>query len=210
MSDVAASSSASTMLDLHDDWNLFAIGALNLLHVPWWFGLSSAASLTSFLFYAGCGYLILDSCWLIFVPSCVPKASRATLLMHHVVVCGCMPFAWGKPLLMRHLLRTWTVEVHSWNHIACRRLQPGRLTRALTWLNKPLFVGLRMVVFPLTWVRYAQDRALLSAAEVAAHAPTRLHVPLSLAHAAMYGLMLKWGWGLLGFGNRMHKKPASS
>ena len=109
-----------------------------------------------------------------------------------------MPFAHGIPVLMRHLLRTWSVELHSWNHIATRRIQNIRLGKLLGRINKPLFFALRVVIFPLTWMLYAQDRAALPAAALAAAAPTRLHVPLSLAHAGMYALMLKWGWNLLG------------
>ena len=187
-----------TMLDLHDDWNLYALGILNVCHLPWWFGLYTGSSMTSFLFYADCSYLIADTCWLVFVPSCVPARNRGTLLIHHLLVCSCMPFAHGIPVLMRHLLRTWSVELHSWNHIATRRIQNIRLGKLLGRINKPLFFALRVVIFPLTWMLYAQDRAALPAAALAAAAPTRLHVPLSLAHAGMYALMLKWGWNLLG------------
>ena len=191
-----------TMLDLHDDWNLYALGVLNIVHLPWWLGLSTGATMASFLFYGDCCYLLADTCLLIFVPSCVPKRNRTTLLMHHLLVCSCMPVAHGNAVLSHHLLRTWVVELHSWNHIATRRLRSSWLTRLLATINKPLFVALRVIIFPLTYIRYAEERALLPVSALATQIPSRVHIPLSFAHAGMYGLMLKWGWALLGFSRR--------
>ena len=114
--------SRRTAMDWHDDWNLVAIGALNICHVGWWCGLVTGSAIVQWLFFADCAYLLGDTCWLLFVPSCVAPRVRMTLLLHHLTVCACMPIAIGHPVLMRHLLRTWIVELHSWNHIAARRL----------------------------------------------------------------------------------------
>ena len=64
-------------------------------------------------------------------------------------------------------------------------------------LNKPAFFALRIVSFPLAYVAYAHDRSALSAELLQAHSPLHVHLPLSLTHLAMYGLMLKWGYSLL-------------
>ena len=72
-----------------------------------------------------------------------------------------------------------------WVHIAARKLPSPAQREVLQRVNKPLFAGLRLVGFPLTWVAYARDRAALPLALRNAHAPLRLHVPLSLAHFAM-------------------------
>ena len=223
----------TSMLDLHDDWNLVAIGALNLAQLSWWCGLLPGGSSTVFaLFAADAAYLVADTCWvrssgieplqlartqyspctpachhlvpvwhrfasqLVFVPTCVPAQNRRGLLMHHLVACGCLPVAAGKPVLMAHLLRTWVVELQSWTHIAARRLQPPAAALAQR-VNRPLFFAFRIVAFPITWVLYARSRAALPATLLAAHVPLSVHVPLSLLHFAMYGLMLNWGRGLL-------------
>jgi hypothetical protein len=178
-----------TTMDLHDDWNMVALGALNAAHVGWWVGLLTSTAALHVLFFADAAYLLADSCWLLFVPSCVAPRNRATLLVHHLLICGLLPLAAGKPVFMRHLLRTWIVEVHSWNHIAARRLSSQRARTACDRVNKPLFVALRLVAFPLTWVQYAAERGGI--------VPLAVHVPLSCAHALMYGLMLKWGRGIL-------------
>ena len=75
--------------------------------------------------------------------------------------------------------------------------QPPALAALTRQLNKPLFVVLRLIGFPLTWFVYRNDRAAQPAAIIASHAPQWLHIPLSLTHALMYGLMLKWGYTLL-------------
>jgi hypothetical protein len=181
-----------SMMDLHDDWNLYAIGALNVAHVGWWAGLFVSRTALNCLFFADAAYIVLDMCWLLFVPACVAPRVRPTLLIHHAFVCCCVPVAYGTPVLMKHLLRTWVVELHSWNHIASRRLRPS-LAQPLARINSALFVGLRLIVFPLTWFAYAQDRAALPALVRAAQVPLRLHLPLSLTHLMMYGLMVKWG-----------------
>ena len=66
-----------TMMDAHDDWNLLAIGGLNLAHVAWWFGLvATNGPALQFLFYADC-----DTCW--------PTAAGCSLFLHascHVYV----------------------------------------------------------------------------------------------------------------------------
>ena len=150
-----------TMMDAHDDWNLLAIGGLNLAHVAWWFGLvATNGPALQFLFYADCAYMLADCCWLLFVPSCVMPRVRGTLLVHHLTCIACMPVAAGNYTFMKHLLRTWSVEVHSWNHIASRRF--SKLT-FLSYINKPLFVMLRLIGFPLTWFAYARDRVALCA-----------------------------------------------
>ena len=61
-------------------------------------------------------------------------------------------------------------------------------------INKPLFVAARLIGFPLSYVAYARDRGALDARQLLLQAPPRLHGPLSVAHAAMYGLMLFWGY----------------
>ena len=169
-----------TTLDAHDDWNIVAIGALNLAHVGWWCGAVSGSTALNVLFVADAAYLMADTCWVLFVPNCVPARVAA-----------------GKPVLMRHLLRTWVVELHSWVHIASRRLRSKRLAQFAAIINKPAFFALRIVTFPLTYLAYVHDRRALSATLLEAHSPLRVHAPLSLTHLAMYGLMLKWGYTLL-------------
>ena len=61
-------------------------------------------------------------------------------------------------------------------------------------INKPLFVAVRLIGFPLAYVAYARDRGALDARQLLLQAPMRLHGPLSVAHAAMYGLMIFWGY----------------
>eukprot|EP00964_Phaeocystis_antarctica_P135000 scaffold99339_cov66-Phaeocystis_antarctica.AAC.3 len=61
-------------------------------------------------------------------------------------------------------------------------------------VNKPLFVAARLIGFPLSYVAYARDRGALDARQLLLQAPLRLHGPLSVAHAAMYGLMIFWGY----------------
>lgn len=61
-------------------------------------------------------------------------------------------------------------------------------------INKPLFVAARLIGFPLSYVAYARDRGALDARQLLLQAPPRLHGPLSVAHAAMYGLMIFWGY----------------
>ncbi|KAL3893402.1 MAG: hypothetical protein SGPRY_014258 [Prymnesium sp.] len=186
--------------DRHDTWNLLSLGALNAAHIVWWSGCWPAALLPGaipLLFTADCCYLLADFSYLLLAPACVSPSVRPTLLLHHAIVVSCMPFAWGKPVLMAHLLRTWMVELHSFVHIAARKTQWPNLQALLARVNKPIFVGLRLIGFPLSWFAYARDRAALSVAMRAAHAPGFVHVPLSIAHFAMYGLMLKWGHALL-------------
>ena len=185
-----------SLLDYHDDWNLIALGALNAAQVGWWCGLFGSGALNA-LFVADAAYLIADTCWLIFAPSCVPVKARGTLLMHHCLICFVLPVAAGKPVLMRHLLRTWIVELHSWTHIATRRLRSKRLSALAHGVNKPFFFVIRLVAFPITYLSYSRERAALPSELMLAHAPLRVHALLSLAHFSLYGLMLKWGWGLL-------------
>ena len=187
----------SSVLDAHDDWNLITIGALNLAHATWWTGLVSGSVALNVLFAADAAYLLADTFWLIFVPSCVPNKVRKTLLVHHMLVCAALPVAAGKPILMQHMLRTWIVELNSWTHIAARRLSSSWLATWARSLNKPLFLSLRIVAFPLTYLVYVRQRAALTPQLLASHAPLRVHGPLSIAHFAMYGLMLKWGYSLL-------------
>jgi hypothetical protein len=111
-----------------------------------------------------------------------------------MLICCLLPVAAGTPLLMRHLLRTWIVD--SWNHIAARRMC-GRLANVARRINKPLFVALRLLGFPLTWLQYYTERAALPELVRASAAPLALHAPLSCAHLLMYGLMCWWGRGLL-------------
>ena len=186
-----------SLLDWHDDWNLVALGALNVAQLSWWCGLVSGPAVLNALFVADALYLIADTMWLLFFPECVPARARPTLLMHHCTICFAIPMAAGRPVLMRHMLRTWIVEVHSWNHIATRRLRSERLASFCRDVNKPLFVAIRLVAFPLTWFSYSSERLALPTALLEAQAPIRVHAPLSLAQLALYGLMLKWGYDML-------------
>ena len=186
-----------SMLDWHDDWNLVALGVLNLAHVGWWCGIVSSSTALSTLFAADACYIIADTCWLLFFPTCVPAKVRGTLLIHHMLICFAIPVAAGKAVLMRHMLRTWMVELHSWTHIAQRRLRSERLCELARAVNKPLFFALRIIAFPLTYFTYAAERAALPPWLLAAHSPPSVHAPLSLAHLGMYGLMLQWGKTLL-------------
>ena len=120
------------------------------------------------------------------------------MLVHHLLVCSFVPVALGKPVLMRHLLRTWAVELHSWIHIAARTVNVYGIGDLARRVNKPAFVVLRLIGFPLTWFMYAAERSALPPAVLAAHAPFGLHTVLSCAHLGMYGLMLKWARGMLG------------
>ena len=181
-----------TMLDYHDDWNIIAIGALNVAQIAWWAGLASGGTALNVIYYADIAYFITDACWLVFVPSCVPQAVRGSLLVHHFVLCCCAPFAMGRPVLQCHLLRAWAVELHSWAHIGARRLREPVASLCAT-VNKPLFFVLRLIAFPASWFVYAHQRAQLPAELMAAHTPNIVHIPLSFAHLAMYGLMLNWG-----------------
>lgn len=200
--------------DRHDTWNMITLGALNVAQSFWWFNLCpkaiSGSSLVAALFAADMSYLALDFGWLVFLPGCVPPATWPTLILHHGVILCCGYAAWGQPVLMSHLLRTWIVEVHSFVHIAARKL--GSKMPLLQRINKPLFVVLRLVIFPLTWFAYARDRSALPPAVQAAQLPMRLHLPLSLAHLAIYGLMCKWGHGLIlkRSGNDDVPKPKAS
>jgi hypothetical protein len=147
--------------DRHDEWNLRAIGALNVLHAGYWLQLipGSGAVVTA-LFAADVGYLVADLGWLIFSPQCVQPSVRRTLLIHHGLVICCVPLAAGRIVLMRHLLRTWIVELHSWVHIAARRLQWAWAREQLRRANKPIYCALRLVGFPLTWVAYSRGASL--------------------------------------------------
>ena len=184
-------------MDLHDDWNLVVIGALNIAHMGYWCGAFALSPSMSFLFYADAAYLLLDSLWLVLAPSCVPPKSWKTLLMHHALVCTLLPITAGRPVMMKHLVRVWAVEVHSWNHIATRRFGGTRLASVLEAANKPLFIGLRLINFPYTYFQFAADRAALPIALRATESPEWLMVPLGVAHSIMYALMIKWGYGLL-------------
>ena len=185
-----ASSAPATAVWRHDVWNLLALGCLNAVHILWWLGILSESALFA-VFSLDVAYIALDGLWLVASPSCVPRRVWATLVAHHAAVLLCVPVAVGNPLLMRHLLRTWVVELHSWNHIAARRLG-GPLASFLHRINKPLFVAVRLIAYPLTWMQYAADRAT-----AAILIPAAVHAPLSCAHFLMYGLMLKWGHALL-------------
>ena len=182
-------------MDQHDDWNLLALGALNAAHLSWWLSLLNGEAWLRRLFWMDAGYIVLDAAWLVFSPSCVAPRVWQTLCFHHLSVLACVPVAIGRPLLMSHFLRTWIVELSSWTHIAARRLKGTRVAALLERLNKPIYVGLRMIGFPLTYVVYARERAASPA--LLLQSPTHLHVPLSAMHFVLYGLMLKWGWGML-------------
>jgi hypothetical protein len=186
---VAAAPSSATAVFLHDIWNLVALGALNAVHILWWLGLLSESALFA-VFSLDVAYIALDGAWLLLSPSCVPRRVWATLVAHHAAVLLCVPVAVGNPLLMRHLLRTWVVELHSWNHIAART--PWPLGPACLRVNKALFVATRLVGFPLTYAVYHRERQAAPAAS-----PPHLHWPLTAAQLALYGLMLHWGRGVL-------------
>ena len=184
-------------MDAHDKWNLVALGALNVAHVGWWCGLLTGPAALHALFLADVAYIALDTCWLIFVPSCVAPRVRGTLIVHHILICTMFPLARNRPLLQRHLLRTWVVELQSWAHIAARHGDESGVGGVARRLNKPAFIALRLIAFPLSWFGYVSDRAALPAAIVAAHAPPRTHLLLGGVHSLFYALMIKWGWTLL-------------
>ena len=197
MGDPAPPPPRLTSLDRHDTWNLCAIGGLNVAHCAWWCSVLperlNAAALQA-LFCADVSYILGDFAWIALDPGCVPLGARPALLMHHALTVACAPVAFGRPVLMAHLLRAWIVELHSWNHIAARQLSSPRLRKVLQAINKPLFVAARLIGFPLTYVAYARDRRALDVHQLLLQAPLRLHGPLSVAHAAMYGLMIFWGY----------------
>ena len=184
-----ATSSAAAATWQHDVWNLVALGCLNAVHILWWLGILSESALFA-VFSLDVAYIALDGAWLLLSPSCVPRRVWATLVAHHAAVLLCVPVAVGNPLLMRHLLRTWVVELHSWNHIAART--PWPLGPACLRVNKALFVATRLVGFPLTYAVYHRERQAAPAAS-----PPHLHWPLTAAQLALYGLMLHWGRGVL-------------
>ena len=72
-----------------------------------------------------------------------------------------------------------------------------QLAAAAQRANKPLYVVLRMVFFPLGYLVYVRERSALPAALVQTQAPLRVHLPLSAMQWVLYGLMLKWGWRML-------------
>ena len=150
-----ATSSAAAATWRHDVWNLLALGCLNAVHILWWLGLLSESALFA-VFSLDVAYIALDGLWLVASPSCVPRRVWATLVAHHAAVLLCVPVAVGNPLLMRHLLRTWVVELHSWNHIAART--PWPLGPACLRVNKALFMATRLVGFPLTYAVYRSGR----------------------------------------------------
>ena len=171
----------------HDLWNLWALGILNAAHVLWWAGALDETRWLATLYALDVGYMTVDALWLVLEPACVAARVRDTLLIHHAAVLACAAGAAGYPLLMRHLLRVWIVELHSWTHIAARELR----SPALGAMNKPLFVGVRLVGFPLTWLAYARERA------AASFPPLGVHAVLSAMQVLMYGLMCHWGTRLL-------------
>lgn len=171
----------------HDLWNLWALGILNAAHVLWWVGALDETRWLATLYALDVGYMTVDALWLVLEPACVAARVRDTLLIHHAAVLACAAGATGYPLLMRHLLRVWIVELHSWTHIAARELR----SPALGAMNKPLFVGVRLIGFPLTWLVYARERT------AAAFPPLGVHAVLSAMQVLMYGLMCHWGKRLL-------------
>ena len=52
-----------SMLDVHDDWNLFVIGALNVAQLAYWGGLLPGAIAVKALYAADALYLMADTCW---------------------------------------------------------------------------------------------------------------------------------------------------
>ena len=175
----------------HDAFNLVASGALNVLQAAWWSGLVDGEAALRTIFAADVAYIAIDAGWRWLQPSCVAARVWSGLFVHHVLVLACASPAWSEPLFMRHLLRTWIVEIQSWMHIATRQLG-GRCGKAAAAANKPLFVALRLVGFPLTYFAYAAERRA-----VPERAPLYVHVPLSIAHFALWALMLHWGKRLL-------------
>lgn len=171
----------------HDLWNLWALGILNATHVLWWAGALDETRWLATIYALDVGYMTVDALWLVLEPACVAVRVRDTLLLHHAAVLACAAGAAGYPLLMRHLLRVWVVELHSWTHIAARELG----SPVLGAVNKPLFVGVRLVGFPLTWLVYARERA------GASFPPLGVHAVLSAMQVLMYGLMCHWGKRLL-------------
>ena len=182
-----------SMLDWHDDWNIVAIGALNIVQMCLWTGVIPASA-TALVWYADLVYFWLDSAWLAFVPGCVPAKVQKTLLLHHIVclITACSGFR--SPLCQLHMCNAWIVELQSWTHIAARRLNEP-YAQACERVNTPLYLLTRFVLFPLTWFRYAHLRSTWPTGT--AQVPTLMHVPLSIAHWGLYGLMLKWGHAML-------------
>jgi len=192
----ASGKAALSAMDLHDRWNIYAIGGLNCAHIAWWVGLLRGRAALDALFFADIGYITCDFAWISLVSGAVPQTARPTLLVHHALTIACAPVAFGQPLLMSHLLRCWIVELQSWNHIAMRQLESPRLRRICQAINTPLFCATRLLGFPLTYLVYARQRS--SSAQYLLEAPRRIHVPLSIAHLAMYGLMCFWGYRMVG------------
>ena len=148
-----------SMLDWHDDWNIYALGALNVAQICLWTGVLPASALTIVGMADGV-YFAIDSMWLVFAPDCVPQKVRKTLLVHHfAVLCASACGIW-RPLCAVHATNAWIVELQSWTHIAARRLNEP-LAKYCELLNKPLYVLTRFIIYPLTWFRYNHLRNTL-------------------------------------------------
>ena len=52
-------------------------------------------------------YIVLDVVWLVGLPECVGASVWSTLAAHHCTIACCSPIAFGRPVLMRHMLRCW-------------------------------------------------------------------------------------------------------
>ena len=60
---------AAAWVRRHDTWNLYAVGALNAMHVGWWTGLLHGNTVLRMLFSADVAYVLGDLGWLLAVPS---------------------------------------------------------------------------------------------------------------------------------------------
>lgn len=168
----------------HDVFNVFALGALNVLNFRYLF----YGEGFSFFWWASMAYFLLDFLWVAVEPGSVK--SPVIICAHHVVaaIYALIPvFCPEQAINMSYIM---TVEVNTWLLVA-KRVQPSRV---LTWLFYITWVAIRNVFFPyLVWVLY------LEYVQVRETAGSPWH-PLALApvfQAALCVLNYKWTWELV-------------
>jgi len=180
-------------VELHDSWNLVFLGSLNLAHLVWWAGHSVSHRVVECLFFADFIYIWADFAWLLALPECVNPRVWRTLVAHHATIVSMSYLGFNNPVLMRHAVRCWVVEVASWNHIATRKFKSPVFEK----VNKPLYIVTRLIGWPVAYFAYLRDRNSLSASEVLRWVPSRVHILLSFMQLLLYGLMIHWGYNLL-------------